>query len=115
MKRKKPIQNKFIMYLKTKAIVLLEWMRTNLFRKTVPPENVLCIHGTARSGTTWLMELLADSFDSFSIFEPLNKNWFSDAIQAFERQNPEIPHDPKEEQRFRYYFNNLYQGKIYSN
>jgi hypothetical protein len=81
--------------------------------KKINISDTILIAGSPRSGTTWLMELMGRTPFYWSIFEPLNPNWFPESLQkGFTSRTylpPEIEWAEGED-----YLRKVFTGKIFS-
>src|SRR4030043_375015 len=56
------------------------WVDNTSLQKNFNINDTIGIFGPARSGTTWLMELLLNIPDYTSIFEPFQPQWFPETV-----------------------------------
>ena len=79
-------------------------------KKDFDIKDTILISGTPRSGTTWLMELLAAIPDYLTIFEPFNPNWFPQIRKSNLCCRPYL-HPDKDSPDIYEYLNKVFRGK----
>ena len=87
------------------------WIDNTSFNKDFYIKDTIGIFGPARSGTTWLMELLLNIPEYTSVFEPFHPHWFLETVLNGFAPKP-ILLNPEYGERFERYLERVFTGKI---
>ena len=91
----------------------IELISHKLIKREVNIQDTIIISGTPRGGTTWFMELLETLPKYKSIFEPLNKKWFSPVKKLNLPPRPYLEANAENDQ-LKKYLNLVFTGRIVS-
>lgn len=82
-------------------------------KKPCEISDTITIFGSPRSGTTWLMELISELPNYFTIFEPLHKIWFPESKErGFKTRTYISPYEKNKE--YYSYLQKVFKGQIFS-